>query len=191
TEVPGQASPASKAGSHALERSQPRSSPMFGHRRPSAEGATQSCATLVAMDSRALRCSLLLLGSVASAGGCRAPVPTPQPPPEGEPIAPAGEVGGPGGEAASPDPSGAAAAEASGSSEHAGGKAPATCATKSWVRNTEPDFTLVGDKMKEAMRETGTLGAAMAIAVDGKIVWVEGFGWADRARRVRANAHTP
>ena len=32
---------------------------------------------------------------------------------------------------------------------------------------------------------------AVAVAKDGKIIWEEGFGWADRERRVRATAQTP
>ncbi len=31
---------------------------------------------------------------------------------------------------------------------------------------------------------------AIAVARDGKIVWEEGFGWADRERRIRATGHT-
>ena len=34
-------------------------------------------------------------------------------------------------------------------------------------------------------------GVAVALVQGGVIVWEEGFGWADRARRLRATAHTP
>jgi CubicO group peptidase (beta-lactamase class C family) len=32
---------------------------------------------------------------------------------------------------------------------------------------------------------------AVAVAKDGKIVWEEGFGWANRERKIAADAHTP
>ncbi|MGH9718851.1 MAG: serine hydrolase domain-containing protein [Bryobacteraceae bacterium] len=36
-----------------------------------------------------------------------------------------------------------------------------------------------------------TPSVAVAVAKDGKIVWEEGFGWADREKRISASEHTP
>lgn len=55
-----------------------------------------------------------------------------------------------------------------------------------------------GDEFDEARafirREVvarGVASLAVAVARDGAIVWEEGFGWADRERRLPADAHTP
>src|SRR5207248_664015 len=42
-----------------------------------------------------------------------------------------------------------------------------------------------------ALIEDGAPSLAVAVARDGEIVWEEGFGWADRAARIPADAHTP
>lgn len=39
--------------------------------------------------------------------------------------------------------------------------------------------------------ERGLPSVGVAVAKDGKIVWEEGFGWADRERMIPATAHTP
>jgi CubicO group peptidase (beta-lactamase class C family) len=41
------------------------------------------------------------------------------------------------------------------------------------------------------IEEEGIPSIAVAVAKDGEILWEEGFGWADRERRVPATAHTP
>lgn len=38
--------------------------------------------------------------------------------------------------------------------------------------------------------QTGIASIAIAVAKDGEIIWEEGFGWADRQKRIKANAHT-
>lgn len=38
--------------------------------------------------------------------------------------------------------------------------------------------------------ETGTASLAIAVAQDGEIIWEEGFGWANRESRIKADAHT-
>jgi CubicO group peptidase (beta-lactamase class C family) len=37
----------------------------------------------------------------------------------------------------------------------------------------------------------GTPSIAVAVAKDGRVLWEQGFGWADRERRVAATPHTP
>lgn len=46
------------------------------------------------------------------------------------------------------------------------------------------------DAIVAQMRERGVPGATVAVAVDGRIVWTEGFGWADVENKVGADAHT-
>jgi CubicO group peptidase (beta-lactamase class C family) len=40
------------------------------------------------------------------------------------------------------------------------------------------------------MLERNVPSVAVAVARDGRIVWEEGFGWADRERRIPATPHT-
>ncbi|MHC9084384.1 serine hydrolase domain-containing protein [Luteimonas sp. RIT-PG2_3] len=49
---------------------------------------------------------------------------------------------------------------------------------------------LLREDIVRRMRETGTASVAVAVAQHGRILWEEGFGWADRERRIPANAHT-
>ncbi len=53
-----------------------------------------------------------------------------------------------------------------------------------------PDFGPVRDQIVALMRWNGVPSIAVAVARDGEILWEEGFGWADRARRHRADEHT-
>ena len=64
------------------------------------------------------------------------------------------------------------------------------CLPAPWTMPAAPDFGAVAQRIEEGMELTGTPGAAMAIAVDGRIVWERGFGWANEKRGVRADAHT-
>jgi CubicO group peptidase (beta-lactamase class C family) len=49
----------------------------------------------------------------------------------------------------------------------------------------------VRDLITAELTATGLPSLAVGVARDGEILWEEGFGWADRARRLRADAHTP
>ncbi len=40
------------------------------------------------------------------------------------------------------------------------------------------------------MADRSVPSITVAVAQNGRIVWEEGFGWADRERRIRANEHT-
>ncbi len=44
--------------------------------------------------------------------------------------------------------------------------------------------------LRRLFAESSAASVAVALAVDGKIVWEEGLGWADRERRIPANEHT-
>src|SRR5579875_2090294 len=53
------------------------------------------------------------------------------------------------------------------------------------------DFEPVRQRiLQEIAQETAT-GVAVAVAHHGRIVWEEGFGWANRESRVKATPHTP
>jgi CubicO group peptidase (beta-lactamase class C family) len=64
------------------------------------------------------------------------------------------------------------------------------CAAPPKVGVADPDFGPVRDHVAAVMRWTGVTSVAVAVARDGEILWEEGFGWADRRRRRRADEHT-
>jgi CubicO group peptidase (beta-lactamase class C family) len=64
------------------------------------------------------------------------------------------------------------------------------CAAPPKAGVADPDFGPVRDHVAAVMRWTGVTSIAMAVARDGEILWEEGFGWADRRRRRRADEHT-
>jgi CubicO group peptidase (beta-lactamase class C family) len=47
-------------------------------------------------------------------------------------------------------------------------------------------FDAIREKMKQQIVEYSTPSMAVAVAIDGKIVWEEACGWADKERRLRA-----
>lgn len=51
-------------------------------------------------------------------------------------------------------------------------------------------FESVRKKIREAIEERAAPSIAVAVALGGKIVWQEGFGWADEKKRVPATPHT-
>ena len=54
-----------------------------------------------------------------------------------------------------------------------------------------PQSGVVADEIEKILVEEGIPSIAVAVAIGGNIVWVEGFGWADREARRPATAHTP
>ena len=52
-------------------------------------------------------------------------------------------------------------------------------------------FDTVRAYIQRLVNEEGVPSIAVAVAKDGEVLWEEGFGWADRERRVRATPHTP
>jgi len=51
-------------------------------------------------------------------------------------------------------------------------------------------FEAVREDIERGLVERGVPSLAVAVARDGRIVWEEGFGWADRERRIPATEHT-
>jgi CubicO group peptidase (beta-lactamase class C family) len=51
-------------------------------------------------------------------------------------------------------------------------------------------FDTVREFIAEQMNDGGVAGVSVAVSQHGKIVWEEGFGWADRERRIAATEHT-
>src|ERR1043166_4226387 len=48
----------------------------------------------------------------------------------------------------------------------------------------------VRDAAQALMKERGVAGLAVAVAKDGKIIWEEGFGWANREKMIPATPNT-
>jgi len=57
-------------------------------------------------------------------------------------------------------------------------------------QNHGDQFDGVRDLIRARLVETGTPSLAVAAAQDGHIIWEEGFGWANRERRMPSDAHT-
>jgi CubicO group peptidase (beta-lactamase class C family) len=53
------------------------------------------------------------------------------------------------------------------------------------------DFEPVRDRIREAIASRAATGVAVAVAHGGRIIWEEGFGWANREAAVKATARTP
>ncbi|MBI1791952.1 MAG: beta-lactamase family protein, partial [Acidobacteria bacterium] len=51
-------------------------------------------------------------------------------------------------------------------------------------------FDPIRVSIRKQLVETQVPSLALAVARDGRIVWEEGFGWADREKRVAATEHT-
>lgn len=65
------------------------------------------------------------------------------------------------------------------------------CAALLFTASAQADrFDSVRALIQRQMAEQELASVAVAVVQDGRIVWEEGFGWADRERRVRANQHT-
>lgn len=52
-------------------------------------------------------------------------------------------------------------------------------------------FDEISQAIQQLVHEQQLPSVAVAVAKDGRIVWEEGFGWADRDRQIRATPHTP
>lgn len=52
------------------------------------------------------------------------------------------------------------------------------------------DFNSIRNLIRAKLVELVAPSLAVAVAQDGKIIWEEGFGWADRENRMAANEHT-
>ena len=54
----------------------------------------------------------------------------------------------------------------------------------------DDQFDPVRERITKALVETNVPSIAVAVARDGKIIWEQGFGWADRENRLPASEHT-
>lgn len=54
---------------------------------------------------------------------------------------------------------------------------------------TALDFDDTRERIRAGMVENSVPSVAVAVAMDGEIVWEQGFGWADRESRIPANEH--
>ena len=66
------------------------------------------------------------------------------------------------------------------------GAQPTTRATRAVTTH----FDSVRSFIRRTMEENTVPSIAVAVAKDGKIIWEEGFGWADRERMIAATPHT-
>jgi CubicO group peptidase (beta-lactamase class C family) len=53
------------------------------------------------------------------------------------------------------------------------------------------DFAPVRERILKAVVSGQATGVTVAVAQEGRIVWEEGFGWANREAGLKATAHTP
>lgn len=56
---------------------------------------------------------------------------------------------------------------------------------------TSYQFDPIRAFIRQELVDQGVASLAVAVARAGEIIWEEGFGWADRERRLPADAHTP
>jgi CubicO group peptidase (beta-lactamase class C family) len=56
--------------------------------------------------------------------------------------------------------------------------------------NAADSFDDVRRLIPKELERTGVPSIAVAVARDGKIIWEEGFGWADKEKQIRATEHT-
>ena len=66
----------------------------------------------------------------------------------------------------------------------------AQASAQDYARDAAPDFSEVRAEIRRALAEWDAPSLAVAVAVDGEVAWEEGFGWADRERRIPATEHT-
>lgn len=59
------------------------------------------------------------------------------------------------------------------------------------VAATRPDFSAIRQELRAHIGKDDVPGLAIGVSVRGKIIWAEGFGWADRERHLRATPSTP
>ncbi|MFA7160612.1 MAG: serine hydrolase domain-containing protein [Kiritimatiellia bacterium] len=55
---------------------------------------------------------------------------------------------------------------------------------------TKYDFSIARKRIQQEMTKAGTPSFALAVAQNGKMLWEEAFGWADREKRIPATPHT-
>ena len=66
-----------------------------------------------------------------------------------------------------------------------------TAADRPPARRAPPDFAPVRRRIRQALAQGEATGVAVAVVHAGRIVWEEGFGWANQAAGLQATPHTP
>ncbi len=56
---------------------------------------------------------------------------------------------------------------------------------------TPPKFSKVGDQIRSVVATGAVPAISVAVSQHGRVVWEQGFGWADRERHIPATAETP
>jgi CubicO group peptidase (beta-lactamase class C family) len=69
-------------------------------------------------------------------------------------------------------------------------KADASSKTTSDSSSSSDKFENVRSKILQALEETGVSSMAVAVAKDGKIIWEEGFGLANREKQIKSTPNT-
>jgi CubicO group peptidase (beta-lactamase class C family) len=59
------------------------------------------------------------------------------------------------------------------------------------VGQANPDFSAVGEQIKQTLAAGSVPAMAVAVTQHGRIIWEQGFGLADREKHVEATANTP
>jgi len=72
-----------------------------------------------------------------------------------------------------------------------GAMMPASVSATSEAVHGAYDFAPVREHILKAVAHGQATGVAVAVAQKGRIVWEEGFGWANREAGLKATAHTP
>lgn len=68
-----------------------------------------------------------------------------------------------------------------------GASAPAASVRR---QGSDVDFGTIGQRLQARLDDTGVASIAVAIVRDGRIIWEQGFGWADREHGIRATPNT-
>jgi CubicO group peptidase (beta-lactamase class C family) len=59
------------------------------------------------------------------------------------------------------------------------------------AESSETNFDPVRNRIQQTMAQGDATGLAVAVVHGGRIVWEEGFGWANQESRLKATPHTP
>src|SRR5260370_16042630 len=57
--------------------------------------------------------------------------------------------------------------------------------------NTPHDFAPIRERILKAIADEKATGVAVAVVQGGRIVWEDGFGWANREAGLKVTPHTP
>jgi CubicO group peptidase (beta-lactamase class C family) len=58
------------------------------------------------------------------------------------------------------------------------------------LANMQTDFDVIHERIQQQLVADGEPGMSVAVAQNGHVLWLQGFGWADREQRIPATEHT-